>query len=63
MAEQLHRKGLSVQLVELQDQVIPPLDAPMAVLESELRHNGVELFLGNGASASLKVMAIMCSVI
>ena len=51
MAEQLHRKGLSVQLVELQDQVIPPLDAPMAaLLESELRHNGIELFLGNGIS-------------
>ena len=49
MAEQLHRKGMKVQLVELMHQVIPPLDAPMAaLLESELRQNGVELFLGDG---------------
>ena len=49
MTEQLQRKGLSVQLVELQPQVIPPLDAPMAaLLESELRRNGVALHLGDG---------------
>ncbi|WP_153111602.1 FAD-dependent oxidoreductase [Propionivibrio limicola] len=49
MTEQLHRKGLTVQLVELQPQVIPPLDAPMAaLLESELRHNDVGLHLGDG---------------
>lgn len=49
MAEQLHRKGMKVQLVELMDQVIPPLDAPMAaLLETELRRNDVELFLGDG---------------
>jgi NADPH-dependent 2,4-dienoyl-CoA reductase/sulfur reductase-like enzyme/rhodanese-related sulfurtransferase len=49
MTEQLHRKGLSVQLVELQKQVIPPLDAPMAaLLESELRHNEIGVTLGDG---------------
>ena len=49
MAEQLHRKGLRVQLVELQNQVIPPLDAPMtALLESELRRNDIDLHLGDG---------------
>jgi NADPH-dependent 2,4-dienoyl-CoA reductase/sulfur reductase-like enzyme/rhodanese-related sulfurtransferase len=49
MTEQLQRKGLSVQLVELQQQVIPPLDAPIAsLLESELRHNGIGLHLGDG---------------
>lgn len=49
MAEQLHHKGLSVHLVELQDQVLPPLDAPMAALvESELRRNDVGLHLGDG---------------
>ncbi len=49
MTEQLHRKGLSVELVELQQQVFPQLDAPMvALLESELRHNGVGLTLGDG---------------
>lgn len=49
MTEQLHRKGLSVQLVELQKQVIPPLDAPMAALvESELRQHEIGLHLGDG---------------
>jgi len=51
MTEQLRHKGLSVELVELQQQVIPPLDAPMAaLLESELRHNGVGLHLGDGVA-------------
>ena len=49
MAEQLRRKNLSVQLVELQPQVLPQLDAPMtALLESELRRNGVGVTLGDG---------------
>ena len=49
MTEQLQRKGLSVQLVELQQQVIPPLDAPMAaLLESELRQHEISLHLGDG---------------
>lgn len=49
MAEQLCRKQMKVQLVELMNQVIPPLDAAMtALLESELRRNGVEVFLGDG---------------
>ena len=51
MAEQLHRKGLSVQLVELQKQVIPPLDAPMAaLLESELRHHDIAITQGDGVA-------------
>lgn len=49
MAEQLLRKGLSVQLVELQDQVLPQLDAKMAMLlEAELRHREVGVTLGDG---------------
>lgn len=49
MAEQLRRKGLSVELVELQPQVFPLLDAPMAaLLESELRHNEIGITLGDG---------------
>ncbi|SDH75024.1 FAD-dependent oxidoreductase [Propionivibrio dicarboxylicus] len=52
MAEQLQRRGMKVQLVELMPQVIPPLDAPMAaLLDSELRRNGVEVFLGDGIRA------------
>ena len=51
MSEQLRRKGLSVQLVELAPQVFPQLDAPMAaLLASELRHNDVELTLGDGVT-------------
>ena len=51
MAEQLHRKGLSIQLVELQKQVIPPLDAPMAaLLESELRHHDIAITQGDGVA-------------
>lgn len=51
MAEQLHRKGLSVQLVELQKQVFPPLDAPMtALLESELLRQNIAITLGDGVA-------------
>ena len=51
MAEQLHHKGLRVQVVELQPQVLPQLDAPMtALLESELRQHEVGLTLGDGLS-------------
>lgn len=51
MAEQLRHKEMSVQLVELQSQVFPQLDAPMvALLESELRQNGVGITLGDGVS-------------
>lgn len=51
MVEQLHRKGLSVHLVELQKQVFPPLDAPMsALLESELRHHDIAITLGAGVA-------------
>jgi NADPH-dependent 2,4-dienoyl-CoA reductase/sulfur reductase-like enzyme/rhodanese-related sulfurtransferase len=49
MAEQLHRKGLSVELVELQSQVLPQLDPTMAMLlESELRHQDIGVTLGDG---------------
>ncbi len=51
MSEQLQRKGISVHLVELQQQVFPQLDAPMsALLESELRHNGITLTLGDAVT-------------
>lgn len=52
MAEQLHHKGLSVQLVEMQHQVFPQLDAPMAaLLESELRRHDIGLTLGDGVAS------------
>ncbi|MEE1735546.1 FAD-dependent oxidoreductase [Streptomyces sp. BE147] len=46
-AENLRRRGLRVTLVELSDQVMPPLDPEMAApLAAELRSGGVELALG-----------------
>lgn len=49
MAEQLHRLGKRVSVIELQPQVLPQLDAEMArSLEDALREKGVELILGEG---------------
>ena len=49
MAEQLHDKGLSVELVELQDQVMPQLDKKMSMLlESELKQNEIGIHLADG---------------
>ena len=52
MAEQFVRLGKDVSLVELQDQVLPPMDGPMTrLMEDELRKNGVTLVLGDGLAA------------
>jgi NADPH-dependent 2,4-dienoyl-CoA reductase/sulfur reductase-like enzyme/rhodanese-related sulfurtransferase len=49
MAEQLHRIGKRVAVVELQAQVLPQLDAEMTLpLAATLRAHGVELVLGDG---------------
>jgi NADPH-dependent 2,4-dienoyl-CoA reductase/sulfur reductase-like enzyme/rhodanese-related sulfurtransferase len=49
MAEQLHAIGKKVSVIELQDQVLPQLDAEMArPLETTLREHGIELILGDG---------------
>jgi rhodanese-related sulfurtransferase len=49
MAEQLHKRGMSVTLVDLEKQVLPQLDPELAMLmESELEEKGIELRLGNG---------------
>lgn len=51
MAEQLHRLGLQVSVVEKMPNVLPQLDGEMAMLmESELRNNGINLILGDGIS-------------
>lgn len=48
MSEQLRHKGLEVELVELQPQIFPQLDAPMtALLASELRIHGIGITLGD----------------
>jgi NADPH-dependent 2,4-dienoyl-CoA reductase/sulfur reductase-like enzyme/rhodanese-related sulfurtransferase len=49
IAEQMIRKGKKVALVEMVDQVLPPLDRPMTLLlEDELRRNQVDLVMGDG---------------
>jgi NADPH-dependent 2,4-dienoyl-CoA reductase/sulfur reductase-like enzyme/rhodanese-related sulfurtransferase len=49
MAENLHDRGLSVQVVEILDQVMPGLDKEMATfLHSHLKERGVGLQLGDG---------------
>jgi NADPH-dependent 2,4-dienoyl-CoA reductase/sulfur reductase-like enzyme len=49
VAEQLHRRGLAVTIVERNPQVLKPLDPEMAApLHLELRKNGVTLSLNNG---------------
>ncbi|QXP85216.1 FAD-dependent oxidoreductase [Methylococcus sp. Mc7] len=51
MAENLVRLGLEVTLLELADQVLPPLDPEMAGYAADrLRANGVHLCLGEGAA-------------
>ncbi|MDY7102284.1 MAG: FAD-dependent oxidoreductase [Actinomycetota bacterium] len=50
-AENLHRIGIDVTLVELADQVLAPLDAEMAALvHDELARNGIDLRLGAGVA-------------
>lgn len=48
MTEQLVHKGMEVTLVEMQDQVMPPMDADMAFrVEEHLRANNVRLLLSD----------------
>lgn len=52
MAENLRRRGLSVHLVEMLDQVMPPLDREMATaLHQTLALHGVQLHLGAAVEA------------
>jgi len=52
MAENLRHRGLDVDLVEMVDQIMPPLDKEMvAPLEDHLRGRGVRLHVGTAAAA------------
>ncbi len=52
MAENLHRRGLAVTLVEKADQVMPPLDPEMAApVRARLEERGVVVMLGDAATA------------
>ncbi len=52
MAENLHRAGIKVTLIEALDQVMAPLDREMAqLLHENIRQNGVGLHLGDGVAS------------
>ena len=52
MVEQFHGLGIETTLVELADQVLPPLDAEMAhLLQEELEAHKIALRLGDGIKA------------
>ena len=51
MAENFRERGLAVDLVEMMDQIMPPLDPEMAWnLEQHMAQNGVKLHLGTAAA-------------
>ncbi|QPJ60741.1 MAG: FAD-dependent oxidoreductase [Candidatus Nitronauta litoralis] len=51
IAEQLHRRGLQVSIVEALPQVMAPFDPEMAAgLHQEIKKNNVDLHLGDGVS-------------
>jgi NADPH-dependent 2,4-dienoyl-CoA reductase/sulfur reductase-like enzyme/rhodanese-related sulfurtransferase len=52
MVEQLHGLGVTIALVELQEQVLPPLDPEMAApVRDALLAEGIDVRLGTSASA------------
>ncbi|HEX5133289.1 MAG TPA: FAD-dependent oxidoreductase [Candidatus Krumholzibacteria bacterium] len=51
MAENLVKRGFDVTMVEMADQVMPPLDPECAyMVEYHLRRHGVHVLLGNGVA-------------
>jgi len=63
MAEQFVRLGKQVTLVEMLEQVLPPLDRPMTMLvEDELKRRGVELVLGDGIAGFASAPAFSCQL-
>ncbi|MFN3867414.1 MAG: FAD/NAD(P)-binding oxidoreductase, partial [Demequina sp.] len=52
MAENLHHRGVRVDVVELADQILPPVDAEIAApVEQHLRARGIGLHLSTAAAA------------
>jgi NADPH-dependent 2,4-dienoyl-CoA reductase/sulfur reductase-like enzyme/rhodanese-related sulfurtransferase len=61
MAEQFIHLGKQVTLVELTDQVLPPLDRPMTqLLEDELRKHHIDLVLGDSVAAFESGRTLTC---
>ena len=52
MAENLHAIGLKVTIIEMQEQIIPPLDYDMVCdVHNYLQHKGITLILKNGVQS------------
>ena len=52
MAENLHERGLAVEIVEMADQIMPPLDKELSTpMENYLRAHGIALHLSTAAAA------------
>ncbi len=52
MAENLHDRGLAVEIVEMADQIMPPLDKELSTpVENYLRAQGIALHLSTSAAA------------
>ncbi len=52
MAENLHERGVKVEVVEMADQIMPPLDHEMTrAMEKYIEVHGVKLHLGTAAAA------------
>lgn len=52
MAENLHALGIKVTIVEMQDQVMPPIDFSMAaIVHQHLKTKKVEFYLGDGVDS------------
>lgn len=52
MAENLHKRGIQVSIIEAQDQVMAPIDFEMAqMLHENIDMNGVQLCLSDGVSS------------
>ncbi len=51
MAENLHERGLAVEIVEMADQIMPPLDKELSTpMENYLRAHGISLHLSTAAA-------------
>lgn len=52
MAENFHHRGVTVNVVEAADQILPPVDREIAVpVENHLRARGIGLHLNTAAAA------------
>ncbi|PEY30131.1 CoA-disulfide reductase [Bacillus cereus] len=61
MAENLREKGIDVTLVEMNNQVMPPIDYEMAAYVHEhMKQHGVQLILEDGVDAFEEDGAVVC---